>query len=262
MVARSTLRKGSKGSMVTELQKLLNTVLSPTPLLKLDGDYGENTKQAVLAFQRKAKIKVDGVVGKDTWEALAVATSHKSKSAIPTNTLADIAAKYIGVTETGDNLAGSSKELLAIFKADNVVSNGRTDGYPWCAAFVSFCVQELCKKSGLYGALIPPREASVHRFLNTWAKQNNCLVFKPDSEVFTAMKGDIVVFTFSHIGIVESNNGKMLTTIEGNTNAVGGREGTTVARKNRPYSIIKSIIRIPMTTIGIEKQLKNAVQYC
>jgi hypothetical protein len=152
--------------------------------------------------------------------------------------------------------------MLEIFEADNLVINGKTDGYPWCAAFVSLCVQKLCRTSSLYGALIPPREPSVNRFLNIWAKQNNCLVFKPDSKVFTAMKGDIVVFTFSHIGIVESNNGTTITTIEGNTNDAGSREGITVARKQRTPSIIKSVIRLPMTTIGIEQKLKVTTQYC
>jgi hypothetical protein len=77
-----------------------------------------------------------------------------------------------------------------------------------------------------------------------------------------AVKGDIVVFTFSHIGIVHSNNGAIITTIEGNTNAAGSREGVTVARKQRSLSIIKSFIRLPMTTIGIEKQLDEVVRYC
>jgi hypothetical protein len=169
---------------------------------------------------------------------------------------------YIGVKETGNNRAGSSKKMLEIFEADNLRINGKTDEYPWCAAFVSLYVQKLCKSSVLYGAIIPLREPSVNRFLNSWAKQQNCLVFKPDSKIFTPMKGDIVVFTFSHIGIVESNNGAFVTTIEGNTNDAGSREGVTVARKQRSLSIIKSVIRIPMTIIGIDLKLKESIQYC
>jgi len=176
--------------------------------------------------------------------------------------LSDIAAKYLGVKETGNNRAGISKEMLEIFEADDLIINKRTDGYPWCAAFVSLYVQKLCKSSALYGALIPPREPSVNRFLNVWAKQHNCLVFKPDSKLYKAMKGDIIVFTFSHIGIVESNNGSFITTIEGNTNEAGSREGITVARKKRTTSIIRAIIRLPMTTISIEKTLKDSIQYC
>jgi len=261
MTLRKTLRKGAKGQLVSELQKLLNKILAPSKVTP-DGDFGEKTRKAVIEFQKKANITADGIVGKGTWTALANATTKVIKTPVQLKGLSDIAAKYIGVKETGNNKAGSSKKMLEIFEADNLVINGKTDGYPWCAAFVSLCVQKLCRTSSLYGALIPPREPSVNRFLNIWAKQNNCLVFKPDSKVFTAMKGDIVVFTFSHIGIVESNNGTTITTIEGNTNDAGSREGITVARKQRTPSIIKSVIRLPMTTIGIEQKLKVSTQYC
>lgn len=176
--------------------------------------------------------------------------------------LSDIAARYIGIKETGDNRIGSSKEMCEIFEADDLVVNGETDGYPWCAAFVSLCVQKLCRSSILYGDLIPPRQPSVSRFLINWAKTNNCLIFKPDSDIFKIMKGDIVVFTFSHIGIVESNNGTSITTIEGNTNDAGSREGTIVARKQRSRSIIKSVIRLPMTKMGTDIQLNDSIRYC
>ena len=175
--------------------------------------------------------------------------------------LSDIAARYIGTQETGDNRIGSSTEMREIFEADDLVVNGDTDGYPWCAAFVSLCVQKLCSSSILYGDLIPPREPSVSRFLNNWAKTNNCLIFKPDSKIFTIMKGDIVVFTFSHIGIVESNNGTSITTIEGNTNDAGSREGTIVARKQRRSSIIKAVIRLPMTKMGTDIHLDETIRY-
>jgi hypothetical protein len=210
MPSRITIKKGSKGSIVAELQSLLNAATSPSPPLDTDGDFGEKTRQAVIAFQKSGNLKQDGIVGKATWTALANATSHKSMVPASGLTLSDIAASYIGVKETGNNRAGSSKKLLEIFEADNLVINDKTDGYPWCAAFVSLCVQKLCKTSTLYSALIPPREPSVNRFLNVWAKHNNCLIFKPNSKVYNAIKGDIVVFTFSHIGIVESNNGTTL----------------------------------------------------
>jgi len=261
MALRTTLRKGAKGKLVSELQKLLSKVLAPNKITP-DGDFGEKTRKAVIDFQKKANITADGIVGKGTWAALANATSKVIKVPLRSNGLSEIAATYIGVKETGNNRAGSSKKILEIFEADNLSINGKTDGYPWCAAFVSLCVQKLCKSSALYGSLIPPREPSVNRFLNSWAKQHNCLIFKPNSKVFTAVKGDIVVFTFSHIGIVESNDGIFITTIEGNTNDAGSREGVTVARKKRRPSIIKSVIRLPMTTIGIENKLKESVQYC
>ena len=35
-----------------------------------DGCYGEQTQKAVLAFQKAAKLKEDGVVGPETWSRL------------------------------------------------------------------------------------------------------------------------------------------------------------------------------------------------
>lgn len=261
MSLRMTLRKGAKGTLVSELQKRLNAILAISQLIP-DGDFNESTRKIVVVFQKNANITADGVVGKGTWTALANAATHLANSLVSYNILAGIAARYIGVKEVGGNRAGSSKKMLEIFEADNLTINGKTDGYPWCAAFVSLCVQKLLKSSNLYGTITPPREPSVSRFLNTWAKQNNCLVFSPDSKNFTAMEGDIVVFVFSHIGIVESNNGVIVRTIEGNTNDAGSREGVTVARKQRSPRLIKSVIRLPMTSIEVDRKLKYAAQYC
>lgn len=91
-----------------------------------------------------------------------------------------------------------------------------------------------------------PREPAVSRFLNSWAKHQNCLVFKPTSTVIAPAVGDIVVFSFSHIGIVESLGDNSLGTIEGNTNEEGSREGKEVARKTRSKSIVRALIRLPV----------------
>lgn len=55
---------GSKGSDVTELQKLLN---KNGYGLDEDGIYGSKTQAAVKDFQKKNKLAVDGIVGKETW---------------------------------------------------------------------------------------------------------------------------------------------------------------------------------------------------
>ena len=56
------LRKGSRGSRVRELQKVLG--LNP------DGIFGPATEAAVRKFQQENKLKVDGLVGPKTWEIL------------------------------------------------------------------------------------------------------------------------------------------------------------------------------------------------
>jgi hypothetical protein len=57
--------------------------------------------------------------------------------------------------------------------------------------------------------------------------------------------GDIVVFTFSHIGIAVSSPDKNgnVATVEGNTDSAGSREGGGVYLKTRHLSKIRSRIR-------------------
>ena len=65
--SQPTLRKGDRGKMVRTLQKLLGdkgyTVL-------IDGIFGDETLEAVKAYQADHDLRVDGVVGPKTWSAL------------------------------------------------------------------------------------------------------------------------------------------------------------------------------------------------
>ena len=65
-----TLKKGSGGSEVKVLQKLLMASGYDCGSAGADGDFGAMTLAAVNSFQRRARITVDGVVGKETWAAL------------------------------------------------------------------------------------------------------------------------------------------------------------------------------------------------
>lgn len=65
-----TLRVGSRGASVTELQTLLrNAGFDPGPI---DGIFGTRTQAAVIAFQRSRGLVPDGIVGINTWTALGV----------------------------------------------------------------------------------------------------------------------------------------------------------------------------------------------
>ena len=69
----TTLRTGSTGSAVEQLQFWLNTLAqyeSAIPSVTVDGAYGTATANAVRAFQRKYGLTVDGVVGQTTWKEL------------------------------------------------------------------------------------------------------------------------------------------------------------------------------------------------
>jgi hypothetical protein len=62
------LRLGSKGARVRELQALLNRAGAR---VKVDGDFGPATRDALKVFQLKAGLRADGVYGPKTEAALA-----------------------------------------------------------------------------------------------------------------------------------------------------------------------------------------------
>ena len=72
MATYNQLSYGSKGSEVTELQKLLN---QNGYSLDVDGDFGSKTQAAVKDYQQKNNLSVDGIVGTNTWGALTKAST-------------------------------------------------------------------------------------------------------------------------------------------------------------------------------------------
>lgn len=65
---KPTLRKGSEGDLVRELQNQLNDLGYDCGTV--DGKFGAKTLVAVKAFQRDHGLDADGVVGRKTWAAL------------------------------------------------------------------------------------------------------------------------------------------------------------------------------------------------
>lgn len=69
----SVLRKGSKGDEVKTLQRLLKALGykgSDQKDLAIDGDFGGNTCYALRAYQNAKGLAVDGICGKNSWNAI------------------------------------------------------------------------------------------------------------------------------------------------------------------------------------------------
>ena len=64
---RLLLKQGDQGPFVAELQSMLNV---HGWHITIDGKFGPNTRQAVLAFQKSRQLVQDGIVGRATWAAL------------------------------------------------------------------------------------------------------------------------------------------------------------------------------------------------
>ena len=247
-MAKPILREGSKGRAVRDLQMLLNAHLTGGAPLIVDGDFGNATELAVKKFQAMKGLQADGVVGQRTWDALE---GHPQTTRLyiyrpgPQEPLADIARPYIGATEATGNRMGTDPRMREIFEADRLTSKGgKTDGYPWCCAFVSMCVQRLIAQSAFFRHVVPPVTAGVTTFRTRSARSQNCLIFTPSDRAHNPHVGDIVVYTFSHIGIVASVDAGQITAIEGNTTRpAAGRHNCR--EKDRLFGIIRCFIRLP-----------------
>lgn len=66
-VKKPTLRRGSRGETVKEMQSIL---AKDGSTLAVDGIFGPGTQSAVKAFQKKYGLVVDGIVGPKTWAKL------------------------------------------------------------------------------------------------------------------------------------------------------------------------------------------------
>ncbi|PTL39023.1 peptidoglycan recognition protein family protein [Alkalicoccus saliphilus] len=64
------LKAGMKGPAVRKLQKKLESTGMQLKRFGADGVYGKETRQAVMNYQRKRGLMVDGITGPETWRTL------------------------------------------------------------------------------------------------------------------------------------------------------------------------------------------------
>jgi putative chitinase len=74
------LRRGSTGAAVGDLQAMLSKLKFA---LAIDQDFGAATELAVMRFQGDKKLTADGIVGKETWDAIEKAAGGVTRFAIP-----------------------------------------------------------------------------------------------------------------------------------------------------------------------------------
>jgi len=156
-------------------------------------------------------------------------------------TIVPIAVDEIGVEEIdGTNCGPRVNEFKA---ATNLPP---LEAWPWCAAFVCWCVRGAAMAAGrdFTKTFRRPTTASAWG-LEAWslAQDDSTQTLKnPGRDL---LPGDIIVFKYHHCGIVETAPDETghFTTIEGNTDHAGSREGGSVWRKWRRSDEVKTRIR-------------------
>ncbi|MFZ5432973.1 MAG: peptidoglycan-binding protein [Calditrichota bacterium] len=220
------LTKGSQGSKVRELQRLLNR---RGFTLAVDGDFGTKTYNAVRAFQSMnldqhgQPLTVDGRVGPLTWWSLthpkpnvevysAVDFEKMPAASVGGSRIGRAALKAaIGELKAGAGEIGGNNRGKWVRKYLNGLAE---EGSSWCAGFTSWCFHRVPGE--------PPLEYSVGaRDILRQFKQRGWAHAPNDG--YQPLPGDVVVWWRvradgwqGHVGIVYQLKDGMLYTIEGN----------------------------------------------
>lgn len=94
-----TIRRGSRGVWVTVAQTELINKGYNCGTSGADGIFGANTEKAVKAFQKDSGLKEDGIIGRETWDALENKPVTRYTVTVPHLTLSqadELIAKYPG----------------------------------------------------------------------------------------------------------------------------------------------------------------------
>lgn len=141
---------------------------------------------------------------------------------------------YIGQTEKPNNGGFTNKSFEA-----EMVKAGFYKGAPWCAFFVKLIWLKAYKDNPHLAETI--KQLNTGGALDTLKKHKSNGTFEVKDN---PVPGAIVIWKLGngpkgHAGIVTEIKGNIMLTVEGNTNAMGSREGDCVALKtrtiNRPF---------------------------
>jgi len=150
--------------------------------------------------------------------------------------LAEVGVKEVGSTNRGPRVDEYQRSTWLDQK----------DWGPWCAAFVCWVIrasmnlEKIRETDGFHR----PQTAGAWDFERWSLEQDNTTqTAKPAGRAI--QRGDLVIFTFSHIGIATSapdENGNFHT-VEGNSNSAGSRTGGMVCTNIRNVKLVRSRIR-------------------
>jgi hypothetical protein len=226
-VLTRVLKWGFKGKDVEALQAALNA--QGFNAGEVDGDFGDDTKRAVVRYQQKSGLTVDGEVWTETWKALGGQTQPPNPVSGNLQKLANFAEEeakkqlsWNGAdSEAEKYLKPLRKPMQDIDQLGNAIVF-----FDWCGAFVYYC----CKEVGIDVPAQPTGFWATLALVETWkfwGKQQGYWYRKGDQ---VPKRGDIIVFDWdgdgelNHIGIVRgyTPGADTINTSEGNKNNQSG----------------------------------------
>lgn len=233
---------GMKGADVKRIQEWLNLwrYIQPNWLtvISIDGDFGPQTRNAVLGFQKMQQIEEDGIVGPETFTHL----SAPMKNAFDEGVQGDF--RELVVKYAHQHLANIPRELN--HRNEGPWVRAYMDGHQgaawaWCMGFVQSMLDQAASTLGRDYREIMPHTYSCDIAGNHGLDQgllvrnadlkNNGEVIAP-GDVFLRVR---TPYDWIHTGIVTGVEDNWIHTIEGNTNDEGLREGFEVCLRMRNF---------------------------
>lgn len=215
------------------------------------GVFDSSLKSVIKLFQTQNRdlvnrpLSVDGEMGPMSWGALfgtPVAGPTGAGSKLAEHAL-QVAIREIGTMEVpaGSNRGPRVDQYLQ--------STGTALGSFWCMAFVYFCFMTASKDLAVPNGF--PRTAGC---IDAWNKASGFRITqrKALEQPELVVPGSVLILDYGsgkgHTGIVRACEGGALTTIEGNSNPDGSRNGIGVfelRRRNIANSGLRGFIIVP-----------------
>lgn len=238
-----------KGSSNRAAVKLLQEYLSLSGYtLVLDGIFGNATAQAIyrFSFEQMSPAYRTDMLTKRIWQRLisGMTTALTKISLRNAHTFNSLLTGYAKA-----HLSAKAHELLKKNMGPWVrlyMEGLEGSEYPWCAGFVSFLLRQVCLTYGKNLDALGLDYTYSCDVLGAWGATNGTLV-KDVTEDTKIPAGSIFLVhrtgtDYVHTGIVTFRRGDIVETIEGNTNAGGSREGTSVMRRFRSMDNLHFIV--------------------
>jgi len=164
------------------------------------------------------------------------------------------AKSWVGVNEKGFNASFSNKVFETMMK-----DIGWKGGEAWCMYFAK----------AIHYESYPKDRAEINKLLNGSTQLSWRNVKNSDGETYRVVTsgrprlGDIALWqntndtSKGHAGVVIKSGGDTFTTVEGNTNAGGGREGDAVMIKERPLKYNQKIPNSSLKLLGFIRKVQK-----
>ena len=238
----TVLKLGSTdAASVRAVQARLNQIgCGPTGA---DGQFDAATRDAVQLFQARftdadgLPLKVDGQVGPITWAALFGGAPPAAATAAANPFLAEVIAVAQSQIGTLEQPLGSNRGPQVDLYLRAAGLNPLAGSFPWCAAFLYWCCEQAAQKIGRANPAI--KTAGVLDLWNRAGRPGARRILAAEAEVNPDLvkPGQLFMIktseTTGHTGLIEAVAAGKLTTIEGNTNDIGSREGIGVFRRQK-----------------------------